>query len=90
MPEDTISVCRPGKWGNPFKVGDLMPDGTAMTQHGVVQAFAHALKFGRLLITPTEIRAELRGKNLACWCREGTPCHGNILLEAANANPAAI
>jgi len=20
MPENTISVCRPGKWGNPFKV----------------------------------------------------------------------
>src|SRR5687768_14005780 len=22
----------------------------------------------------------LRGKNLACWCREGAPCHADILL----------
>ena len=21
MPENTVSVCRPGKWGNPFRVG---------------------------------------------------------------------
>src|SRR5438552_2695828 len=24
---------------------------------------------------------ELRGKNLACWCKEGDPCHADILLE---------
>jgi hypothetical protein len=28
---------------------------------------------------------ELRGKNLACWCREGEPCHADVLLELANA-----
>ena len=28
---------------------------------------------------------ELRGKNLACWCREGSPCHADVLLEIANA-----
>ena len=27
---------------------------------------------------------DLRGKNLACWCSEG-PCHGDVLLEKANA-----
>lgn len=26
----------------------------------------------------------LRGKDLACWCREGDPCHGDVLLVAAN------
>ena len=26
----------------------------------------------------------LRGKDLACWCREGAPCHADILLELAN------
>lgn len=31
------------------------------------------------------IRAELRGKNLACWCKPGTPCHADVLLELANA-----
>jgi hypothetical protein len=27
----------------------------------------------------------LRGKNLACWCRLGEPCHADVLLELANA-----
>ncbi|MER2509546.1 MAG: DUF4326 domain-containing protein, partial [Amaricoccus sp.] len=33
---------------------------------------------------------ELRGRNLACWCRiisrgEYCPCHADVLLEIANA-----
>ncbi|RTL03893.1 MAG: DUF4326 domain-containing protein [Acidimicrobiia bacterium] len=28
---------------------------------------------------------EIAGLDLGCWCREGTPCHGDTLLEAANA-----
>ena len=31
-----------------------------------------------------EIRAELAGKNLACWCRLDQPCHADVLLEVAN------
>lgn len=27
---------------------------------------------------------ELKGKNLACWCKEGEPCHADVLLELAN------
>lgn len=27
----------------------------------------------------------LRGKNLACWCKPGQPCHADVLLELANA-----
>jgi hypothetical protein len=30
------------------------------------------------------IKAELRGKNLACWCKQGEPCHADVLLELAN------
>lgn len=30
---------------------------------------------------------ELRGKNLACWCRVGLPCHGDVLLRMANKRP---
>lgn len=28
---------------------------------------------------------QLRGKNLACWCPIGAPCHADVLLELANA-----
>lgn len=31
--------------------------------------------------------AELRGMNLACWCHLGAPCHADVLLELANAQP---
>jgi hypothetical protein len=29
-------------------------------------------------------RLALRGKNLACWCPEGSACHGDALLRLAN------
>lgn len=32
----------------------------------------------------TEVQMALRGKNLACWCKPGTPCHADALLEIAN------
>lgn len=31
-----------------------------------------------------QIRAELAGKNLACWCPLGQPCHADVLLRIAN------
>jgi len=31
-----------------------------------------------------EIRAELAGRDLACWCPVGSPCHGDVLLAVAN------
>lgn len=29
---------------------------------------------------------ELRGRDLMCWCREGTSCHADNLLKMANAS----
>lgn len=31
-----------------------------------------------------DIRAELGGRHLMCWCRLADPCHADILLEIAN------
>lgn len=31
-----------------------------------------------------DIQASLRGKDLACWCKPGEPCHADWLLEIAN------
>lgn len=31
-----------------------------------------------------EIRRELGGKNLACWCQLDQPCHADVLLDLAN------
>lgn len=36
-------------------------------------------------LPPTKLLlAELRGKNLACYCKLGDPCHADVLLELAN------
>ena len=79
MPPNTINVTRPSKYGNPFVVGR---DGTA----------AECKEKYRILIetniwsTPNrlDIQKDLRGKNLACWCRMDMPCHSDVLLEIAN------
>ncbi|WP_449255149.1 DUF4326 domain-containing protein [Bosea sp. (in: a-proteobacteria)] len=37
-------------------------------------------------LPPTQgmIVERLAGKNLACWCKPGAPCHADVLLELAN------
>lgn len=38
-----------------------------------------------LLTTPGLLdaaRAELAGRDLACWCNPGDPCHADVLLES--------
>lgn len=39
--------------------------------------------FGNL--TRERARRELRGLNLACWCKPGAPCHADPLMQVANA-----
>jgi hypothetical protein len=36
------------------------------------------------MTTIEEARAELRGKDLVCWCPLAAPCHADVLLEWAN------
>lgn len=35
--------------------------------------------------TLDDIRKELGGRDLACWCPLSSPCHADVLLELANA-----
>jgi len=84
LPPNTICVSSPGKWGNPYKIGDSHPvlAGCYIT----TAEFAVEL-YRRMMVLhrPQKLDlSEIRGKNLACWCKEGTPCHADILLELAN------
>lgn len=87
MPENTVYVGRPTKYGNPFKVDDY-ENGQRLPrerlQQLAVDDYRRRLAQGQLPYTPADIRRELAGKDLACWCREGTPCHADVLLEIAN------
>jgi len=82
LPPNTVVVSRPFRYGNPYKIGDDVPGlpGVKMDRQDAVDYYGIFLPF------PVEtIRAELRGKNLACWCKPGEPCHADILLKIANA-----
>jgi len=84
LPPNTVVVSRPSKWGNPFKIGHWLklPKGTPATNEDCVRLFRHNLNQHPELVAL--VKKELRGKNLACWCPLGNPCHGNTLLEIAN------
>lgn len=93
MPPDTVKVDRSTRWGNPFKIGVCICSGQGLdyteekiiTAAQAVQAFQEMLQLQvRAFPTEAEIRRHLRGKNLACWCKPGTPCHADVLLDLAN------
>lgn len=79
MPANTVYVGRPTKWGNPFRVGR---DGTAVE---CVDKYRQKIG-GNIWTTPNnrDIKEDLRGKDLACWCPLSVPCHADVLLEIAN------
>lgn len=105
MPNNTVSVTRPGKWGNPFKIGGRYKWG-GLVKTGIdgamlfMEAFVEDPRFTTITTAEQaidwyrkyierrglheEVKKELRGKNLACFCKIGEPCHADVLLEIAN------
>lgn len=94
MPAGAVNVCRPCDWGNPFRVGDLVgieapsvwSKGAMFHYEPVITAEIAVLLF-RIWVTgrlEEQIREELAGKDLVCWCAPGQPCHADVLLEIAN------
>lgn len=86
MPAGAVYVGRPTKWGNPYRIGWPLVPGIGMpgmTGEEVLHWYERHLDLeiaaGRLDLE------ELRGKDLACWCPLGAPCHGDVLIRRANA-----
>jgi hypothetical protein len=104
MPPDTVLVARPTKWGNPFTIAAAVESGYAdeiTAQAFVVECFRDWLgptrpyrcwwqgpESDRCRAVMLASLAELRGKNLACWCALDQPCHADVLLQLANQNEA--
>lgn len=97
MPPNTVRVSRPGKWGNRFRIGDtaevwgdpgvvrFVPINDAATAVAMFEQWLQlVLEQHPKIMRPA--LDELRGKNLACWCKPGTPCHADVLLRLANAS----
>ena len=86
MPENTVYVGRPSRWGNDNKIGDPYPfiENHLCTLDDVVWLYEVDLKTMDALGTLNEFLAPLRGKDLACWCPLDKPCHADVLLRLAN------
>jgi hypothetical protein len=99
MPPNTVYVGRPGRFGNPFHVGQ---DGTHEQCVNLHRRWLdgslsdEAVRSSQIAINAEwlinqrhprlgAILRELPGKNLACWCAPDQPCHADVLLEIANA-----
>lgn len=78
MPENTVKVDRSTRWGNPFIPGAPPANLTVYECLAKFERLAMAID-----LTP------LRGKNLACWCKAGAPCHADILLQLVNVQTLA-
>ena len=74
-PKGAIYVGRPTKWGNPFVLEQEEDRDDVLAQYEEW-----------LLSQPelvAEVRRELKGKHLVCWCAPRA-CHADILLRVAN------
>ncbi len=88
LPEGAVCVTRGTRWGNPYRAGLF-----SYTPAQAVDRFEAALVVGKLDFKVEDVRRELAGKDLACWCAlpdyEGTSyaidiCHAVVLLRIAN------
>ncbi len=85
-PEGAVYVGRPSKWGNPFPVRHHGEIAVEMFEERLRAAMErpysepHDIEF-RIMAESIE---ELRGKDLACWCKPWAVCHADVLLELAN------
>lgn len=99
LPDNAVSITRPGRFGNPFTVQGCREWGYRGTDEEIrircIEAFSVWLgpfwrnnwdgeESTRRRQAILDALPELRGKDLACFCAEGIPCHGDVLIELAN------
>lgn len=86
MPHGAVNVTRGTDWGNPFPIGYAIDLGPSLGTLDITRELAVALF--KAWVTERrwldQIRRELAGKDLICWCPLGQPCHADLLLEIAN------
>lgn len=96
-PEGAVYVGRGSRWGNPYTITRTTPTHTVNgpslnagypTRRRATQAAADAYRVW-LAADPArvdEVRQQLAGRTLMCWCHPADPCHGDVLLAVAAGN----
>ena len=89
-----VLVSRPSKWGNPYKIGNIVEISSntpikriqLTSAEAVVSMFEEYLGYEEMIESNLwkSMKKELKGKNLACWCPLDQPCHADVLLKIAN------
>jgi hypothetical protein len=54
------------------------------TARDAVARYERAIDDDPAVPSSTDIRAELAGSDLACWCALDQPCHADVLMSIAN------
>jgi hypothetical protein len=88
MPPNTVKVDRSTRWGNPMRTAPGYPAERAVEDYERWINGAAEDRFSGMPAPPShaQIRHQLAGKNLACWCAPGQPCHADVLLKLANSS----
>lgn len=90
MPPNTVSVTRPGPYGNPYTVKDAREAGYRGTDTELAQMCVDLFRrdwrgamreYPYVPFKKPVYLGPLIGKNLACWCKPDQPCHADVLLE---------
>jgi hypothetical protein len=91
LPFNTKCVTRGTKWGNPFIVGKHGTRDECLIWfeylcHGYIMATNNpsTKEQKKLLSAIKNDLHELKGNNLACFCKLESPCHADVLLALAN------
>ena len=84
MPPGAVKVDRTTRWGNPFTVADCGTAAVAVANHGRWMRGEIPAPGGGSPPDAAAIRTALAGRDLACWCPAGGPCHADLLLRIAN------
>jgi Domain of unknown function (DUF4326) len=89
LPDNSKKVDRSTPFGNPFVADKQLSNEKAIVlftrwlegDTEILNKYPDlSMQRQRLLVR----KHELKGKNLACWCPLGGPCHADVLLELVN------
>ena len=84
LPQNTVCVTRPGRWGNPFETATEFNQACECCSE--LRHVPEWMDFekGQRILWMLEHMEELKGKNLACYCDLEKRCHADMLLIWAN------
>lgn len=81
---DAVIVDRRTKWGNPKRLKTRAESAQWYRRVVAGQRQSEWYPCDGWMPTIEAIRAELAGRDLACWCPLDSACHADVLLEIAN------